>query len=80
MGNNETDENEHLTVTELIPLKKSGNSYGLRFPSEWRKTLKEFQLGPIMFAVHIERSNNGRVLLIGEKAEIPISKAKVGGE
>ena len=71
MVNGENEENEHLTGTELIALKKSGNSYSVRFPRAWMKTLREFQFGPVLFAVHVERSSDGRILLVGEKTKLP---------
>ena len=78
MVNEEHEENEHLTITQSLPLKKIGNSRGVTFPAAWLKTLRQFELGVILFSADVQRTRDGRIQIVLEKVN-PFPKHKHDG-
>ncbi len=67
---------EVLTNTEKIELKKSGTSYSLRVPMQWKKTLPCLRGSPLIFDAHVEKDDNGKILFVFEKEEVKPCETK----
>jgi len=64
---NDEKEKTVLTNTERIEVKKSNDVFRFTVPMAWIRALPCFKCEPYLFDVHVEKTPEGKIVLVAEK-------------
>ncbi len=67
MSDENEKENEVLTDEQRIRMRRTGNTDVLTVPANWTKTFPFFKVDPVEFQARIEKTPEGKILLVLER-------------